>query len=133
MNFGHWINADHAWTDLVDISRPGMESHYTGEGKAGYQYSIALNFAEFDFDWEDRSVTIRILGSDKNAPPAVSTKWSFDSLTGHDNDYQLLVKEQEFVDTFDSLTQHPIGASKDGEWVCINYRDSGPQWAHSFP
>jgi len=135
MTLGHWINAKRAWTDLLmldDVAstkttktrRTGTETEGSGSGSGRPLYSIDLNFAEFDFDWDDESVTIRILGSDKDAPPAVSTKWRFDSLTVHNDNkndvennnvqeddnndlpWMLLVREQEFTKAFDALMQH---------------------------
>jgi len=53
-----------------------------GEGSMqGKQYALGLNVGEFEFDWEDHTLTVRILGDKLNAPPLLSGTWTFEQLS----------------------------------------------------
>ena len=100
MHFAHWINP---LNELI-LSE-------TGE----MQYSLDLNFAEFEFDWEKNAVIVRILGHDGIL--LLSTEWSLDELNQgllgskvQEKDYQIIEKSQE-----------KLGLPK-GDWTCVSYR-----------
>ena len=51
--------------------------------KGKMQYTLDLNFAEFDFNWEARNVTVRLLGTEANEVPLLSNTWRLDELSGN--------------------------------------------------
>jgi hypothetical protein len=81
------------------------------------QYSLELNFAEFEFDWERRAVGIRILGSSLAATPLLTSSWYFDELSGKSSN----VKDSDFQKVEDHLRSLAILERAD-EWICVNYR-----------
>lgn len=124
MFLGNYLNGESTWTELIDLSKPGMELHNTGEGKQGLQFALDLNFGELEIDWEDQSVTARILGKNVGAAPLLSSKWSFKFLSGKAGDNSLLEEESPFLEMYSDLKNHGvIGMDKDRtEWICANYR-----------
>jgi hypothetical protein len=111
----HLAHINHAWTDVVDI---GKERH---EGaKSRYQYSLELNFAEFEFDWDQRQVIIRIRGTDVEAGPYLSTRWDFDALSGKtalEETGKILPRHYDSI--WHQLSTH---GAKRSDWICVNYR-----------
>ena len=74
------------WNDIL-IQSTKEES---GRGKAGLQYYLGLNFAEFEFDFHNEdegkgggTVTTRIFGKEEGAPPKLEMSWTFDELSGN--------------------------------------------------
>lgn len=112
----HLAHINHAWTDVVDIGK------YNGsEGAKGrYQYTLQRNFAEMEFDFDRRQLTVRVHGEQVGGRPLLSTRWDFDVLSGktppsltgkvHSNDYQWI---------YDRLEGN--GAAREGDWICVNY------------
>jgi hypothetical protein len=113
----HLAHINHAWTDVVDI---GKERH---EGaKSRYQYSLELNFGEFEFDWEQRQVIIRILGKDMEATPYLSTRWDFDALSGKTKLEETgKIQAQDYDNIWQQVSTH---GAKQSDWICVNYRGS---------
>jgi len=129
MQFAQRINGARVWTELIDNSTPDMAQHNTKEeGKLGLQFTLERNFAELEFDWEDQSVTLRVLGEKLDGTPLLSTRWSFESLSAENGGDSLgdpaLSNDQQMVDSFDNLAR--LGAFdkelEDGQWICLNYR-----------
>jgi hypothetical protein len=113
----HLAHINHAWTDVVDI---GKERH---EGaKSRYQYALELNFGEFEFDWEQRQVIIRILGKDVEAGPYLSTRWDFDALSGKTALEETgKIQPQDYDSIWHRVSTH---GAKRSDWICVNYRGS---------
>lgn len=113
----HLAHQSGAWTELVHIDCKEAQ-----EGQpCGLQYSILLNFAEFEFDWNERHVTLRILGKDPNSSPFSSTTWNFTYLTAlHHDDNQSVLTSADYLEKY----QSPVleGFVQSGDWICINYR-----------
>lgn len=113
----HLAHLTHAWTDIVDIGKTSHEG-----AKPRYQYSLELNFGEFEFDWEHRQVIVRILGKDKNAGPLLSTRWDFDALSGKTAlEGTGKIRPQHYNSIWRKVSSH--GAQRN-DWICVNYRGS---------
>lgn len=100
MHFAHYINP---LKDVI-ISDQGQ-----------LQYSLDLNFAEFEWDWSKNAVTVRILGEE--GVELLNAEWSLDDLKhgmpgsmAQERDYQAVQKSYEML----GLPQ--------SQWTCVNYR-----------
>lgn len=114
----HVAHNNHAWRDIVDI-----RDDQTFEGaKDRFQYSLDLNFAEFEFDWKERQVFARVLGVDPEASPLISTRWDFDLLSGKTAPPKSRFLDDEHFRLSPKMIEH--GAFQD-DFVCVAYR--GPQ------
>jgi hypothetical protein len=106
MDFAHWI------TPMTELLL---------DDEKRLQYSLELNFAEFEFDWERRLVDINILGSDSDATPLLTSSWHFDQLSGKMPRKDSRVKDSDF-----QKVEHQLGSlailESDDEWICANYR-----------
>ena len=100
MSFAHFISFH--WTDLVKSSESSHNSNQKSKNNEcetssrtklyenggaegateGKQYSIELNFGELEFNWEEKTVNMRVLGVNATSPPLISAKWSLDQLSG---------------------------------------------------
>lgn len=124
----HWAHNNHAWTDLVHLTETNHKSlssqdenargHVVDGAKLKYQYSLEYNFGEFEFDWDQRQITIRILGHDATKRPLLSTRWSFDLLSGHVPPVDTKLTQTEYDKKYQALTAHD--ATND-DWICLNY------------
>jgi hypothetical protein len=81
------------WTDVINVDADRIE----GGAKAGRQYTLDLNFAEFEFDWEKETVITRIMSTTPNRPPLLSLPWSFADLSGADNPMQDMATGDEWI------------------------------------
>ena len=88
--------------------------------KIGKQFSLELNFGEFDFDWEQEIVFIRALGKDLNAPPLLSASYSFEELNG-DVD---IPGRTTTVALSEEYGHHQIDGRVfgNGKYLCMNHR-----------
>lgn len=124
MALAQWINGAKVWTELLDLSGAELDHLTEAGGKLGMQYALERNFAEFDFDWIDRSVIVRILGEKVDGVPLLSSKWAFNSLTGGiQNSISGSGDDNAFVDSYDEV--HRLGgfdSVQDGQWICRHYR-----------
>lgn len=96
-----------SWKDVMTLSSPN--------GKSGLQYSLEKNVGELEFDWEDRTVTMRTFGED--SVPLLHAKFEMDSLSGHTPTRNSFLSKNDFIQELNNM--HP---SVDNEWICINYR-----------
>ena len=67
----------------------------------GRQFSLALNFAELEFDWDDEMLHISWLGKDEKV--LMDAKWSFSELSGVDLRHADLTKPSDYQRTVDKL------------------------------
>ena len=110
MKFAHHNTA---WTDVVHVKDP-----YDPEAKGGYQYVLERNFGEFEFDWEQRQLIVRVFGEEVDAPPLLSTSWDFDVLSGFRPPTKAgNLSQSDFEDLLQEILSH--GANEQ-DWVCIN-------------
>lgn len=100
MHFAHWINP------LNDVI-------ITDQGEM--QYTLDLNFAEFEFDWDKSAVTVRILGEDGKS--LLNEEWSLDELNRGLPGSE--VQEKDYLAVEKSRNELGLPES---EWTCVNYR-----------
>jgi hypothetical protein len=143
------------WTHVIaDSAGSSTSSSSTTPPRRNMQYSLNRNFAELDFDWIQRQVTIQILGEQVNGPPLLQTTWDFDTLSGYvpppppppvlsggigNSRQQSFLKDFHFRQAQHELQAHvhesPMDwnltveneTTDDGAvvWICLPYR--GPQ------
>jgi hypothetical protein len=121
MTMMHYVNP---WTDLLvsdadtTLQSEGLFESGGAEGaKQGLQYSLARNFGELEFDWDDRTVIMRTMGEDPEAPPLLSLKVDMDQVTGNREMPGSTLSAQDFATQAKQQQQPP-----DADWVCINHR-----------
>jgi hypothetical protein len=112
LHFAHSISP---WTEvLID------------ETNGKLQYSLELNVAELDFDWDLQTVSARILGVKNDDRVLLHQEWSLEELTNVVGKGTRVTMED-----FDRAQQKLVGASlitpQEGvngeeEWVCVHYR-----------
>jgi len=109
------------WNEII-IRRLGQGEAMVGRGNglAGKQYYLGLNFAELEFDFaheqdstsDSGAVTVRIFGKKEDEPPKLEARWTFDELSGATSLPGMTAKVQDFVSV-------GRGAS---DWICVPYR-----------
>lgn len=106
------------WTELM-VSTPSSGSLYESGGaegaKTGTQYSLEKNFGELEFDWEERTVTMRAIGEDAYFAPLLSGRWSMDQLSGRTPISGGSLKREDFE------LERNSDSLLDGEWTCVNH------------
>ena len=120
MTFAHHVSP---WTALLrskgdDISIQSDALRRQSK-KAKLQYSLDRNIAEFEFDWTERLVTVRIMGDEGQI--LLRDDWTFDLLTAEAN---TTLSDQSF-----DIAQHRLESSLKmnlskihGDYICVNYR-----------
>jgi PhoD-like phosphatase len=107
------------WTELM-VSKPSSGDLFGSGGaegaKTGTQFSLQKNFGELEFDWEDRTVTMRAFGEDNDSAPLLSAKWSMDQLSGRSPIPGSLLQSDDFE------RQREANSQLESEWVCVNHR-----------
>jgi hypothetical protein len=125
------------WTDLM-VSSPLLSSaQETGNGgnlyesgggdetPRGLQFSLEKNFGELEFDWEERTVTMRAFGETPDASPLLMAKMSMDQLSGNTFAPGSSLASTDFLR--ENRTRHP---TIQGEWTCINHRGQDNLLSH---
>ena len=108
------------WNSLLMSSKERPESTHDGgiEGaKQGLQYSLERNFGELEFDWDERTVTMRSIGEGAKSSPLLAARVSMDQLSGRWPMSTSKPKHEDFQKA--AANQHPMVK---GEWVCLEYR-----------
>lgn len=120
MTYAHYVSP---WTAL--LQKNGNDSSISIHTSRRWQtqqqqYSLDRNVAEFDFDWTERIVTVRILGDEGQT--LVREDWPMHRLTTTEADTML--SDEAF-----DIGQHRLESSlkknfpaDDGEFICVNYR-----------
>ena len=120
------------WTDILvssssDNSVEGMHETGGGEGSiTGLQYSLQQNFGELEFDWNARTVALRSIGKNQDAPPLLMAKLSMDQLSGRAALHSPHLTPQDFRDETSGFHHRLL----DSDWVCINHRGRDSQLSH---
>ena len=120
--------------DIVIQSIENAKEMMTVGGRTGKQYYTGLNFAEFEFDFNDEgkeesddegegggSVTVRIFGKEENALPKLEMRWTFDQLSGNSN---MIGQTAQFPQDFLEVGEH----QSPGEWICVPHRGTWSVW-----
>lgn len=126
----HNLHAFCPWTDIMmaesDTSVDGLFENGGGGSTTGLQYSLLQNFGELEFDWNDRTVTLRVIGENQDNPPLLMAKLSMDQLSGSAAVPSPHLTPQDFQDETSSAN-HRLHES---DWVCINHRGRDSQLSH---
>lgn len=88
--------------------------------KQRLQFSLDLNFGEVEFDWDKRSVTLRVLGRDIDAKPLLSANWTLEQLSGKSN-----MPETKSKSYFFSSLENEISIPNNytgSDWNCVPHR-----------
>lgn len=115
MRFAHWIGP---WTELLVKNDEALDP-----GQKGLQYTLDLNFAEFEFDWDHKQVIVRILG--KGQQLLLAKAWTLDELSGREHHVQpQLVSKDQIAKVHHSLADMGVLGDPRGsnEWICVNHR-----------
>ena len=134
MSYGHmdWVCP---WTELVRTTTSssisegssskdtvtvmedyGLHENGGAEGaKVGKQFYLELNFGELEFDWDQRTVSMRIVGIEGPDMPMLGAKWSFDQLSGD------VTMPGSIIDSHD-ISSVASKLSSNDQWVCVNYQ-----------
>ena len=129
-SFMHAMHSLVPMPDLIATPSTSNESnlhlHENGGldgSKTGMQYHLQKNFGELEVDWEERTVSMRIMGEDANAPPLLASRWSLDQLSGHEDMPGRAMAWSDFVHAH-SIKSQGILQHQAGGWTCENYRGS---------
>ncbi|KAL3934401.1 MAG: hypothetical protein SGBAC_009875 [Bacillariaceae sp.] len=79
------------------------------------QYTLNLNVAEFEFDWEDEKILIRILGH--KGQTILQQRWPFQNLYSID---KTMVAGRDFRSLSHRL-QRQATARDEKDWICVHY------------
>ena len=128
MSFAHLIFpmpdlivSDAGVNNSNDVYQNRLFENGGAEGsKVGKQFSLELNFGEFEFDWDENALSIRAIGKDPDAPPLLSASYSFEELNGEvdipGRTTTIALSERYGHHQMDGLV---IG---DGKYFCMNHR-----------
>jgi hypothetical protein len=122
------------WTDIMKSEPPNSElSENTivnggGEGaRQGLQFNLQKNFGELEFDWDERTVSIRAFGETPDAAPLLMAKIGMDQLSGHTPTPNDHLTSADFRDEVEYRRHYP-----ESEWICINHRGRENHLGHMF-
>ena len=110
--------------DVLPTKSSDLHLHENGGldgSKTGMQYHLQKNFGELEVDWEERTVSMRIMGEDANAPPLLASRWSLDQLSGREDMPGRAMTWSDFVHANTIKAQGSVQHQADG-WTCENYR-----------
>ena len=94
------------------------EGEYSSN-RDGRQFSLELNFAELEFDWEQELLHISWLGKDETL--LMDSKWSFQELSGENLRHSDLVHPSDYQRTVKKLDEAGIFVGED-DWICVDHR-----------
>jgi len=132
------------WTDVIEFPYDVMVPD-NGVGKGiGHalpklQYNLEKNFGELEFDWEARTVTLRTMGENPDAPPLLMARYSMDQLSGRAPVPSKLASTSSILTSKDFMAEaeadqarrlHPSNSDDESTWICINHRGREDQMAH---
>lgn len=112
MTYAHYISP---WTALLESN----ESDSIQSKKTQYQYSLDRNIAEFEFNWTERVVNVRVLGDEGQT--LLREDWSMDQLTAS-ADTMLNDKEFEIGQQRLESSLQTAFIKDHSEYICVNYR-----------
>mmetsp|Transcript_5959 Transcript_5959/g.11710 ORF Transcript_5959/g.11710 Transcript_5959/m.11710 type:complete len:503 (+) Transcript_5959:127-1635(+) len=110
----HWGHLNTVWKELVWDEVTNIP-----------QYTLQTNFGEFEFDWEDRSITMRVLG--KDGVELLTRNWTMDVLSGKAAWGKSTLQDHHFDEAAQVLINYSGGNATMNDYYCLPYR--GPQTA----
>lgn len=108
----HWGHLNAVWKELL-----------YDEVTNAPQYTLQVNFGEFEFDWENHSVTVRILG--KGGVELRKQTWTMDALSGKEVWGSTVLRGHHFDEAARHMTNFSGGNATVDDYYCLPYR--GPQ------
>ena len=117
LNYAHIVNP---WTALLKRNDDsGNEA--LPENMKRLQYTLDRNIAEFEFDFTNRTVLLRVLG--ETGETLLREDWSMDRLSTNQANNTILSREAFAVgqSRLESAFQKPL-LTNHNEFVCVNYR-----------
>jgi len=123
MTFAHFIFPMPDLMNSYNNKNVGLYEHGGAESaKQGKQYALQLNFGEFEFDWEAKVATMRVIGKESGMPPMLSASFSFDQLSGREpipgkNQFDVTLSQYNGKRVLD-------GNVAIGEFICINHQSN---------
>jgi hypothetical protein len=105
----HWGHQSLAWKDLLRHDKTGAP-----------QYTLSLNFGEFEFDWENRRVATRLLGVD--GVELQTRTWEMETLSGRSPYISSTLETKHYKEAAQKLMPHGALST---DYYCVAYR--GPQ------
>lgn len=110
----HWAHKSLAWTDVV------ITDQVEENARQGVQYALERNFGEFEFDWENRRMLVRVMGQHlDHRQVMLSTSWDFDLLSGKNAPEQTdTLSTTDYEGVYESLSSHGV---QENDWICVNY------------
>jgi hypothetical protein len=121
MTYAHVVSP---WTALLQKNGDSGSIHsddtsWRRKKSQQYQYSLDRNVADFEFDWIERLVTVRILGDEGQT--LLREDWSMNQLT---TEADTMLSDEAFDVGEHRLesslkTTFPAGHS---QYICVNYR-----------
>lgn len=109
----HWAHYNTAWKELVH-SQDQTEPEYT----------LQLNFGEFEFDWEKRTVTTRLIGV--GGVELRSRTWDMGALSGSTTlPGPSTLQQEDFDKAAMNMMTFSGGAALPNDYYCLAY--NGPQ------
>jgi len=119
------------WTDVMmsidDTSADELYENGGGEGAtSGLQYSLLQNFGELEFDWNDRTVSLRAIGENPEDPPLLMAKMSMEQLSGAAAISSPHLTTEDFRIEANSVRHRLL----ESDWVCINHRGRDSTISH---
>eukprot|EP00523_Entomoneis_sp_CCMP467_P012075 CAMPEP_0168718230 /NCGR_PEP_ID=MMETSP0724-20121128/408_1 /TAXON_ID=265536 /ORGANISM="Amphiprora sp., Strain CCMP467" /LENGTH=524 /DNA_ID=CAMNT_0008764731 /DNA_START=21 /DNA_END=1592 /DNA_ORIENTATION=+ len=131
----HVAHINHGWRNLIDNNGPPQEG-----AKRRVQYTLDLNFAEFEFDWENEQVKARLWGIDSSdneeastaKRPLLSNAWKFDQLSVSFQPTGKL-KSKDFQRQLEQLQVGALEANQgslvtENDWICLPHRGTMPPY-----
>ncbi|KAL3759827.1 hypothetical protein ACHAWU_007571 [Discostella pseudostelligera] len=101
-------------------------------GSLGKQYYLGLNYAEFEFDFNDHpnenneivdgSVTVRIFGRQQNDPPKLELTYTFDELSGSVDLPGMTAKFPRDFLTVRGKNPSLYNSQMGDDWICVPHR-----------
>jgi hypothetical protein len=106
----------------------------------GIQYALEHNFGEFEFDWDQNQLMLRVIGlpnkhqQKTRSKYLLNTQWHFDLLSGQippsdtyvteddfDHQYQSLIRYNHLLLHHPNYTNYSHLMVRDDDWFCVNY------------
>jgi PhoD-like phosphatase len=138
MDYAHLYTG--AWREVLVLQPDHQKSRHLPTAqrepeRKGVQYTLDLNFAEFEFDWDKSNVIVSLRGI-KDAPPILAIALDLDELNGRHSkqsegaghlDRSLLpggpttAPWADFHRQYETLQTHGTVVDSD-DWICVPYR-----------
>lgn len=124
LNYAHFVNP---WTGLLQRNDDESENEASSQTPKRLQYTLDRNVAEFEFDWTNRTVIVRVLG--ETGETLLREDWPMTRLSTNQANNTLLDDEAFDVGLgrLESALQNPLPTNH-SDFVCVDYRGNPNQF-----